>query len=101
MIAAMIDSPNMPRNEMVCAIAYGELIQTLPLPNDTTALLMRPPAAATQNMAMAKNTTKYTHVEMRFRRVATSKQAMVNALRIRLPAIQRELESSRPEMAAK
>ncbi len=96
MIAAMIDRPNMPRNETVCAIAYGELIQTLPLPNDTIALLMMPPAAATQNTAIAKNTTKYTHVEMRLRRVATSKQAMVNALRIRRPAVRREWNQGGP-----
>ena len=48
----------MPRNAIVCAIAYGELIHTLPLPNDTMAPGIAPPAAATHIIASAKKIVK-------------------------------------------
>ena len=74
--AAMTVSPNMPRNATVWAIAYGELIQTLPLPKMMFALLIAPPAAAVHNIAMAKNAMKYTQVDSRLIRVRSSKPAM-------------------------
>ncbi len=48
----------MPRNDTVCATAYGELIKTLPLPNDTIAPVNAPPAAATQSIASATKIAK-------------------------------------------
>lgn len=40
---------------------------------------MAPPAASTKNTAMAKNTAKYTYVEIIPRRFETSKRAMASA----------------------
>jgi hypothetical protein len=56
--AAMIVSDAMPRKATVCAIAYGEFTHTLPLPNETTALGMAPPAAAVHSIASAKKIAK-------------------------------------------
>ncbi len=58
MMAAITVSATMPRNAIVCAIAYGELIQTLPLPNDTMAPGITPPAAAAHSIASAKKIVK-------------------------------------------
>ncbi len=58
MIAAITVNPTMPRNDTVCATAYGELIQILPLPNDTIAPLIAPPAAATHSIASATKIAK-------------------------------------------
>ena len=78
--AAITVRPNIPRNATVWAIAYGELIQILPLPKMMLALAMAPPAAAVHSMAIAKNATKYTQVESRLTRVRTSKRAMARSV---------------------
>jgi hypothetical protein len=58
MIAPMTVSAAKPRNATVCAIANGELIQTLPLPNEMIAPGITPPAAAIHIIASAANTRK-------------------------------------------
>ncbi|MCC6557759.1 MAG: hypothetical protein IT372_32830 [Polyangiaceae bacterium] len=50
-----------------------------PVPSSTAAPSMAPPAASTKNTAMAKNTAKYTYVEIIPRRFETSKRAMASA----------------------
>ena len=56
--AAITVSAAMPRNDTVCATANGELIQTLPLPNEMIAPEITPPAAATHSIASAKKIAK-------------------------------------------
>ena len=66
----------MPKIDTVCESANGELINTLPEPKEILASLKMPPAAAIHNNAMVKKTPKYTQVEMRERRVFSSKRAI-------------------------
>src|SRR5689334_2612949 len=85
----------MPRSAYICAIAYGESIQVLLLPNDTDALRSAPPAAAIQNIASATKIAKYTHVEIRVKRVRNSKPAIVAKLAIRRAPARRAAPRSR------
>jgi len=58
MIAATTVRPIIPRNAIVCEIAYGELMCTFPLPNTTFALGNAPPAAAVHSVASVRKTRK-------------------------------------------
>ena len=58
MIAAITVMPKMPSTATVWASANGEFTATLPLPNEMSALLKRPPAAAIQSSEIEKKTRK-------------------------------------------
>jgi hypothetical protein len=75
-MVAITISPVIPRNDTVWATAKGEFTNTFPDPNVTVASLNSPPAEAIHKSAIKKNKPKYTHVEMRARRVLISNCAM-------------------------
>ena len=58
MMAAITVVPKMPSTLVVMASANGEFTATLPLPKEMLAPWNRPPAAAIQSIASAKNTMK-------------------------------------------